>query len=108
MYRRTKKYSSQCDRLAAMRAAKERKRLDGQAPDYPPELPDLRMRITIERFDTGDSPAIQVMELRKTTRVDCYDAYANGEMWKQRIGLSRVLEWVRKANPRLLSHRACD
>lgn len=89
-----------------MRAAKERLRLESPQPDYPAELPDLRMRITIERFDVGDAPVVQVMELHKTSRIDCYDAYANGEMWKQHIGLSRVLEWIRKANPRLVSSRA--
>ena len=82
--------------------------MEGPAPDYPPALPSLRMRITIERFDVGDTPVVQVMELRTTSRIDCYDAYANGELWKQRIGLSRVLEWIRKANPRLLSAQALN
>lgn len=92
------------ERGRRMNAAKAALREAGSAPDYPPALPDLRMRITIERFDNGHQ--VQIMELRKTTRVDCYDAYANGTLWKPRIGLSRVLEWIRKANPRALSPRS--
>lgn len=44
-YRITRKRSEQ---LASMRAVKAAKRLDGPAPDYPPELPDLRREIKVK------------------------------------------------------------
>jgi hypothetical protein len=47
MYRRTRKYDAQ--RLEAMRLGKDRARMERPAPDYPATLPDLRMRITLER-----------------------------------------------------------
>ena len=52
MYRRTRKYTA--ERLAAMKAGKDRARMERPAPDYPQPLPELRMRITVERFDSGE------------------------------------------------------
>jgi hypothetical protein len=95
MYRVTKKRAEQ---LAQMRAAKERKRLEGPAPDYPAELPDLRRRVTIEDFDTGTQ---HVIELHKCDRIDCYRAIVDGKPWKARIGWSRVLAGIRKGMPRM-------
>ena len=86
MYRRTKKYE----------AARK-------APGYYPELlPDLRLRITVERFDTGER---HVFELHRTNRVDRYRVNVDGQPWKS-CGLSKVLEGLRKATPRVLSTRA--
>lgn len=96
MYRVTKKRAEQ---LAAMRAAKEAKRLAGPAPDYPPDIPDLRRRIVIEDFDFGHR--VHVLELHRTNRVDCYRVVADGKEWKERIGWSRILAGLRKAMPRV-------
>lgn len=100
-YRRTVKYSAA--RLEAMRRGRERARMDRPAPDYPAELPELRMRITVERFDCGGET--HVFELRKTRRVDVYAVTVDGKAWKA-CGLSGVLEGLRKATPRMLSTRA--
>lgn len=100
-YRRSKKYNTQ--RQAAMQAGKARARMSGPAPDYPPELPEVRMRITVERLDFGREE--HVFELRRTRRVDSYAVYVDGKAWK-RCGLSAVLEGIRKACPRVLSTRA--
>lgn len=63
------------------------------------------MRQDIEGwFDFGHQ--VEVVELRKATRIGCFDAYANGQLWRSRIGLVRVLEWIRKATPRVLSQHA--
>jgi hypothetical protein len=68
MYRRTRKAdAARRAQLAAMRAAKERRRLESPAPAYPAELPDLRMRITIERLDFGSEA--HVIELHRTRRM---------------------------------------
>lgn len=84
VYRRTTKYQ----------VARER--------EYPPELPDLRMRITVERIDVG---GVHVFEMHKTRRVDLYRVTVDGKPWKT-CGLSKVLEGLRKATPRVLSQRA--
>jgi hypothetical protein len=42
------------ERLERARAERERRRLAGRAPDYPPELPELRRRIVVEDFDFGE------------------------------------------------------
>ena len=103
MYRETKKYKQQCNILAKMRQAKEDKRLESEVPEYPVDLPEIRKVITIETFDFRYTK--QVMELRKTNRCDCYNVFIDDKLWKKNIGLSRIFEWLRKANPRILSDR---
>ena len=81
-----------------MNAGHERKRMES-APDYPVVLPDLRCRITIERFYFGYEK--NVLELYKTSRIDQYRVMSNGKLWKWAIGMSRIFERVRKAIPRV-------
>lgn len=102
-YRETIKYKKQCKVLEKMRQGKKEKRLDSPPPDYPVMLPEVRKRIIIENFDFGYEK--QVMELYKTNRVDCYNVFIEGKLWKKNIGFSRILEFLRKANPRLISER---
>lgn len=101
-YRRTKKYSA--ERLRAMKAGKDRARMARPAPDYPEPLPDLRMRITVERFD-GGAAEVHVFALKRSRRVDQYRVEVDGQPWRV-AGLSVVLEGLRKATPRRLSDRA--
>lgn len=104
MYRRTRKSSeARARQLAAMKRGRELARLEGPAPAYPAELPALRMRITVERFDF--TPERHVFELHKTRRVDQYAVTIDGKPWKV-AGLSGVLEGLRKATPRVASARA--
>lgn len=103
-YRRTRKYTT--ERLAAMKAGRDRARMERPAPDYPEPLPDLRMRITVERFDAGE-PTRHVFELRRSRRIDQYRVEVDGKPWTV-CGLSRVLEGLRKATPRRLSDRAAS
>ena len=49
MYRRTRKYSAA--RQEAMQHARAQTRMSEPAPDYPAELPQVRMRIGVERYD---------------------------------------------------------
>jgi hypothetical protein len=107
MYRRTKKvHEARKRQLEAMRRGKDRARMLRPSPECPPMLPDLRMRITVERFDFGEER--HVFEMRKTNRVDTYHVCVDGQPWK-RAGLTGVLEGIRKACPRALSPRAaCD
>ena len=102
-YRETRKYKKQCKLLAKMRQGKEEKRLNSLSPDHPVILPEVRKRIIVENFDFGYEK--QVMELYKTNRVDCYNVFIEGKLWKKDIGFSRILEFLRKANPRLTSER---
>ncbi len=92
MYKKRTRYSR---KLQAMRTAKEQKRLDDPAPDYPPELPELRRRIIIIDYDF--EKVVHRIDLYKTNRVDCYRAVADSKPWKERIGWSRVLEGIRKS-----------
>ena len=101
-YRRTKRYSA--ERLRAMKAGKDAARLARPAPDYPPPLPDLRMRITVERFDCG-AESVHVFEMRRSRRIDQYAVEVDGKPWAV-CGLSDVLAGLRKATPRMLSARA--
>jgi len=92
MYRTTK-------RAQQAVKAREQIRLNNPAPNYPQELPEIRREIII--IDHDFERKEYRMELRKTNRIDCYDCYINGQLWKQRIGWSRVQEWIRKAFPRV-------
>lgn len=103
-YRRTRKYSAA--RLAAMKAGKDRARMEKPAPDYPAPLPELRMRITVERFDCG-APSVHVFALKRSRRIDQYRVEVDGQPWRV-AGLSAVLEGLRKATPRMLSDRLID
>jgi hypothetical protein len=78
-----------------MRAAKERKRIESGAPDYPIELPELRRRIIVVDYDYGK--VVHRIDLYKTNRIDCYRAVADGKPWKDKIGWSKVTETVRKS-----------
>jgi hypothetical protein len=100
MYRRSRKYQAQIARLAAARAAKERKRLSAVLPDYPPDLPDLRRVIEITDYDS-DTPTTHVIEVYRSDRIYCYNIKIDSEPWKQRVGWSRILEGLRKALPRV-------
>ena len=101
MYRRTKKYETA--REQAMQSTRARRRLDQPAPEYPAELPQVRMRITVERYDMA-TPERHEFELRSTTRVDVYAVLVDGQPWKH-AGLTAVLEGLRKACPRVMSTR---
>ena len=101
-YRRTNKYSA--ERQRAAQETRKANRLAGPAPDYPAPLPELRMRITIERFDSG-TPEVHVFALKRSRRVDQYRVEVDGQPWRV-AGLSSVLEGLRKATPRRLSDRA--
>ena len=96
MYRVT---SRRAEQLAAMRRAKEVRRMARPAPDYPAELPELRRRLVIEDYDFGHR--IHVMEFYRSDRVDCYRVVVDGREWKPRIGWSKALAGLRKALPRV-------
>lgn len=80
-YRVTKRSAEQ---QARMQAGRDRARMDRAAPDYPPILPDLRRRIVIEDWDFGHR--VHVLELHRTTRIDCYRVVADGQPWKRSAG----------------------
>ena len=103
MYRVTRKTEQQRARQRAAQRTREANRMAAPAPDYPAVLPDLRMRITVERLDFGAES--HVFELHKTSRVDVYDVTCDGKPWIT-AGLSSVLAGIRKACPRVMSHRA--
>ena len=84
---------------ARKRLAKEAKRLAGPAPDYPPDMPELRRRIVIESFDFGHD--VHVMEFYRTNRIDCFRVVVDGKEWKKRIGFSMALAGLRKSLPRV-------
>lgn len=64
------------------------------------DLPDRRRVVIVIDYDTGQ-PAMHVIELFRTRRIDCYRAVADGRPWKARIGWSRVLDGLRRAMPRV-------
>lgn len=98
MYRATYKYKQQRRGPRGGRTLRE-------PDDELQQLPELRMRITVERFDFGHET--HVVEMRRTRRVDVYNVCVDGRFWK-RCGLSVALAGIRKACPRVMSIRALD
>lgn len=96
-YRLTKKAAQ--TRLETMRRGRERARIEGPAPDYPPQLPNLRRRIVVENFDFGHD--VHVLEFYRTNRIDCFRVVVDGKEWKLRIGWSQALAGLRKSMPRV-------
>lgn len=84
------------ERMARARSERERLRLDGPAPDYPPVLPEIRRRIVVEDYDSGEVVRHELV-LKRSSRVDCYQVEVDGVAIKGRHGWSRVLELVRKS-----------
>lgn len=102
MYRVTKKARELGSKMGKLSAkAREEKRLS-EPNERHPLLPDLRIRITVERFDCGNEK--HVFELKKSNRIDQYRVFVDGEKWKK-CGLSAVLEGIRKSLPRILSEK---
>lgn len=82
-----------------MREAKERKRLESPAPDYPAELPELRRQIIIRDFDFGEVE--YTFNLYRSNRIDCYRVETDGKMLVGRKGWSSILKLLRLAFPRV-------
>jgi hypothetical protein len=99
MYRRTSKYQKILSKSYTS-GVKTESHLE-QNVDHQPvwEIPELRRVIEITDFDSGE-PIVHKLELYKTDRIDCYDVYVNGAIWKKRIGWSQILASIRKAMPR--------
>ena len=95
-YRKTRRSK---ETLAKMQAGKAASRLHVPAPEYPPDLPELRRRIVISDYDFGER--IHTLDLYRTGRVDCYRVHVDGKPWKSRIGWSKILEGLRKSLPRV-------
>lgn len=98
-----RKRTRQSTKMASARAAKERKRLEGPAPDYPRDLPDLRRTLLIRDHDFGEVE--HRIDLYRTSRIDCYRVVADGIEWKRRAGWSTVLEAARKSFLRVSASR---
>jgi len=103
MYRNTARAKVQHEKFAAMgrksqavQAAVRMANADTACFWQPPEV---RRVVTITDYDCGEKTV--KMELRRSGRIDCYDCYIDGKLWKKRIGWSRVQEWIRKAFPRV-------
>lgn len=102
MYRRTNKYAKHREWHPRPAVAEADQRPATWRP------PPLRRRVTIEDFDGVDA-RVHVIELRRSNRIDSYRVVIDGRAWAPRgqktVGWSRVLDWVRKATPRLASPR---
>ena len=97
MYRKRIKGSRKFnDRMGRAKAERERRRLEGPAPDYPPELPELRRRVVVEDFDFGEAVRHEI-RLYRSSRVDCYVVEVDGRRLPGQVGWARALELVRKA-----------
>jgi hypothetical protein len=62
-------------------------------------LEQNRPVIEITDFDSVE-PIVHKLELYKIDRIDFYDVYVDGAIWKKRIKWSQILAGIRKAMPR--------
>ena len=100
MYRRSNKYQQLRARIAKSIAKRENERHKHvNESGTEPLQPDLRKKIEITSYDMGESKTI-TFELFQSDRIDCYKVLVDGKLWKKRVGLSKILEGIRKALPR--------
>lgn len=95
-YRKRAKGSQKFNTMMAQaRAAKEQKRLEGEVPDYPRDLPLIRRRIIVEDYD-GMQVVRHEFTLARSSRIDSYEVSVDGQRLG-RMGWSKALEMARKA-----------
>lgn len=95
-HKRTKGSHKFNERMARARAARERKRLESPAPDYPPPDVEHERRIIIEDICGGETVRHEFL-LTESNRVDCYRVSVDGRELPGRYGWTRTLEMARKA-----------
>ena len=98
MYRNTARSKKIAKKFQNMRNKRAAIRLNDRRTDH--SIPELRRTVIVIDWDFGRT--INRMDFYKNDdRIDCYDVETNGKPWKQKIGWSRSLEWLRKAYPRI-------
>lgn len=100
MYRRSARYEQ---RIRAMQQGRRRAML-ARDPVSRWDPPDLRRRLIVEDYDTGEVQRT-VIDMHATTRIDCYRVAVNGNERPGRMGWSRILSLLRVAIPRKCSPR---
>ncbi len=90
-YRKRESYSG---KLKNMREARLRKVQEGESPEYPLPLPELRRKIIVEDYDFGT--VRHEINLYKENRIDTYRMEVDGRLYAINIGWSRILEIIRK------------
>ena len=103
-YRHSPRYiERRRNRARAMREGKARARMAREpVPRWQP--PDLRRRLIVEDFDTGEVKRT-VIDMHATPRIDSYRVVIDGKPQAGRLGWSRILDRVRLAMPRKCSPR---
>jgi hypothetical protein len=85
VYKRTNKYQKEVSESYTNRSKKEHG-LENTEDVRPVQvIPKLRRVIEITDYDSGQ-PVVHRIELHKCDRIDCYDAFVDGELWKRRVG----------------------
>lgn len=85
------------EKSAQMHAAKARKRMEGDPPDYPPDV-DYSAPIeswTLRDYRTGQAHKLVLFPSRR--RVNSFRVVVNGKEWSKCIGYDRLLRQTRKA-----------
>ena len=106
-YRRSPRYQERIRRrVRAMQESRARARMERPQPArWTP--PDLRRRLIVEDYDSGKMVRT-VIDMHRTSRIDCYRVTINGIPQAGRHGWSRVLDGLRRAMPRKCSLRWMD
>lgn len=81
-------------------SAKRRKRLESPPADYESDIDYSKPshQIVIRNCHTGETHVLTLHISRQ--RIDQFKVLVDGELWKERIGMSRILAGVRKSLPR--------
>lgn len=96
MFKKTKRY----EMYENMRAAKERKRLEGDAPEYPAILPNKRREIIIRDFDFGKREK-RIVLMKHRNRNDQYIVEIDGKRWDKPRSWSYITDKIRESYPRI-------
>lgn len=92
-----------CERMARMRSAKERKRIE-RASSEPPRVEwrgRLELTVTFHNRLTG---VIHTLDLRRGNRRDQYDAEVDGRPWEKGISATELSRFFRKKTAIHIGH----
>ncbi len=79
------------EKSAQMHAAKDRKRMEGEPPDYPAEVDYSTPieSITIRRYQTGKIHKLVLFPSRR--RRNAFRVVVNGKEWTRCMGYDRIM-----------------
>jgi len=100
--RKQRKINTIC---AKMRAGKERKRIEQDYPEYPPDRPKLCMQVVVMEFECTEPKATTYHLQACSARRDSYWIWEGSARWPKPMGKARLFRELSQKHPRMMPER---